>query len=90
VLRRCLAATNSSPTAGSTWYSRSLRIGAHNERTPLGKPVEARKAWFGWGSDSDAMTALYFDRQISLSPASCWIVGPASMSWSQSAPDPSR
>jgi hypothetical protein len=63
-LRRCLAATSLSPPAGSTWTSLSLRVGAHTERPLLGQPVEARKAWFGWGPDSDAMTALYFDRQI--------------------------
>jgi hypothetical protein len=29
------------------------------------------------GFHSDGMMSLYFDRQIILSPTSCWIFGPA-------------
>jgi hypothetical protein len=78
-LQRNLHAVTRCPPPGTTWTSHSLRIGAHTEQTLLGLPVpvEVRKARFGWGLDSDDMTSLYFDRQIILLPASCWIFGPA-------------
>jgi hypothetical protein len=65
------------PPPGTIWTSHSLQIEAHTEQTLLGLPVEVRKARFGWGPDSDDMTSLYFDRQLILSPASCWIFGRA-------------
>jgi hypothetical protein len=76
-LQRGLHAVTLCPPPGTTWKSHSLRIGAHTDQTLLGLPVEVRKARFGWGPDSDDMTSLCFDRQIILSPASCWIFGPA-------------
>jgi hypothetical protein len=87
-LQRSLHAVARCPPPGTTWTSHSLRIGAHTEQTLLGLPVEVRKARFGWGPDSDDMTSLYFDRQIILSPASCWIFGPAMSG--HTTPVPSR
>jgi hypothetical protein len=87
-LQRSLHAVPRCPPHGTTWTSHSLRIGAHTEQTLLGLPVEVRKARFGWGPDSDGMTSLYFDQQIILSPASCWMFGPAMSG--HTTPVPSR
>jgi hypothetical protein len=87
-LQRSLHAVARCPPPGTTWTSHSLRIGVHTEQTLLGLPVEVRKARFGWGPDSDDMTSLYFDQQIILSPASCWIFGPATSG--HTTPVPSR
>jgi hypothetical protein len=87
-LQRSLHALTRCPPPGTTWTSHSLQIGAHTEQTLLGLPVEVRKARFGWGPDSDDMTSLYFDRQTTLSPASCWIFVPAMSG--HTTPVPSR
>jgi hypothetical protein len=72
-LQRRLQAVMSCPPPDTTFTSHFRRI----SQTLLRLHMEMRKARFGRGPDSDDMTSLYFDRQIILSPASCWIFGPA-------------
>jgi hypothetical protein len=76
-LARALEAVSRGPPPGTSWTSHNLRIGSHTEQTLIGIPIEIREARFGWEPDSDDMTLLYFDRQISLSPASRWVFGPS-------------
>lgn len=75
-LARCLSLLEIQPPPGGKFTSHSLRIGAHTEQVLLGFPLEVRLARFGWAPSSGSeMAATYFDRSISLSPASFWVFG---------------
>lgn len=75
-LQNILQATGPTPPPHGKFTSHSLRIGSHTEQVLIGIPLEVRLARFGWGSRSQEMANLYFDRTIRLSAASFWIFGP--------------
>jgi hypothetical protein len=76
-LSRCLTLLGHMAQSGCHYGAHSLRIGAHTVQVLLGIPLEARLARFGWGPHSESMARLYFDRTISLCPASTWMFRPA-------------
>lgn len=80
-MERCLAAVACHPPQGCKYGAHSLRIGAHTTQVLLGIPFEARMARFGWGPHSDAMSRLYFDRTIRLTPAAVWLFGTTNSPW---------
>lgn len=57
------------------YTSHSLLIGAHTEHLLFGIPLEVRLSRFGWGPRSHKMASLYFDRTITIIPASFWFFG---------------
>ena len=74
-LRICLQYIGFRAPPGCHFSSHSLRIGSHSSQILLHIPQESRKADFGWGPQSEAMTKLYFDRTIKLTPAAHWFFG---------------
>jgi hypothetical protein len=76
-LGRCVGSCVARPPAGNWLDIAQPQYRFPHGTTHLGIPIEVRKARFGWGPDSDDMTFLYFDRQMCLSPASCWVFGPS-------------
>lgn len=71
-LQRCISALHLRPPAVCSYSPHSLRIGTHTEQVLVGIPLEVRLARFGWGPNSESITALYFDRTFRVSSASAW------------------